>query len=123
MKKRWPNKKLFWLVPVGNPRIKVILANPPTLRVEMAKPLPEPGIDAQELIPQVLDAMKDRGFNQAAVCSRLSISPVYFSLWLRNKQMPKSKHEEYTYALDQWLKDTTFSIVDGTLVGSGPPQA
>ena len=84
---------------------------------------PERRIDVQKLIPQVLSAMRDRGFSQTAVCARLSISPVYLSLWLRNKQMPESKRNIYTSALNQWFEDATFSITDPASTGTKRHQA
>ena len=43
--------------------------------------------------------MKARGATQTAVCIRLSLSPVYFSMWLRHKDIPKSTAALYTVHL------------------------
>ena len=40
--------------------------------------------------------MKERGATQTSVCVRLSLSPVYFSMWLRHKDIPKSTAALYT---------------------------
>lgn len=88
-----------------------------------APTLPLPSVEAEELLPQVHQAMQERNFNQTAVCVRLSISPVYFSLWLRRRQMPPLKQNVYTYVLEQWVKDAAFHIDDPAITGTKQNQA
>ena len=58
--------------------------------------LPEPRQSQEEATAKVFEVMKARGATQTAVCIRLSLSPVYFSMWLRHKDIPKSTSALYT---------------------------
>ena len=93
--------------------------------------------------------MKERGATQTSVCVRLSLSPVYFSMWLRHKDIPKSTAALYTVhghpqpgpqpdpqpdprpspnrdprqaALEQWLDDPAVFIRHARITNTNPAQ-
>lgn len=84
--------------------------------------LPEPRQTQEEATAKVFEVMKARGATQTAVCIRLSLSPVYFSMWLRHKDIPKSTAGLYTAALEQWLDDPTVFIRHARTTKTNPAQ-
>jgi hypothetical protein len=84
--------------------------------------LPEPRQSQEEATAKVFEVMKARGATQTAVCIRLSLSPVYFSMWLRHKDIPKSTAALYTAALEQWLDDPAVFIRHARITKTNPAQ-
>ena len=84
--------------------------------------LPEPTMSVEDLAPKVLEAVQTRGVSQTAVCGTLSLSPVYFSIWLKGKAMPETTKKLYTSALELWLDDESFVIHDPALTRTNPSQ-
>ena len=84
--------------------------------------LPEPRQSQDEATAKVFDVMKARGATQTAVCIRLSLSPVYFSMWLRHKDIPKATASLYTAALEQWLDDPSVFIRHAKITKTNPAQ-
>jgi len=48
--------------------------------------LPKATLGQVELTALVAKAMAERGMSQNQVCGQLALSPVYFSMWLRQRQ-------------------------------------
>lgn len=84
--------------------------------------LPEPTVAYDELMVQMAEALRSRSMSQSAVCSVLALSPVYFSIWLKNKPMPEATKKCYSAAAELWLADSTFAILDPVLTNTNPSQ-
>ncbi len=84
--------------------------------------LPTPTRTAEELASSVLDALHARSLSQTALCCQLSLSPVYFSIWLKSKPMPDLTKQLYSSAVELWLEDAEFHILDPSLTRTNPSQ-
>ena len=84
--------------------------------------LPAPTGEAEDLAQQVLDMITERQMSQTAVCGQLALSPVYFSIWLKGKDMPKMTKQLYSSACELWLADPTFTVLDPALTRTNPSQ-
>ena len=84
--------------------------------------LPEPTVAYEDLTVQCAEALRVRGMSQTAVCAALALSPVYFSIWLKGKDMPKMTKQLYSSACELWLADPTFTVLDPALTRTNPSQ-
>ena len=86
--------------------------------------LPAPTLDAEEIAKKMVEALAERGLSQAAVCTVLAFSPVYFSIFLRGSKsgMPETTKRLYSSACELWLSDPSFAILDPALTRTNPSQ-
>jgi len=98
------------------------VSEPARLSEDQVTELPEPTRSQTEIIRLVLEAMEERGVNQTFICGRLALSPVYFSMWLKEKQMPARKKSLYASACEMWVGDEAFSIRNASLTDTNPAQ-
>ena len=84
--------------------------------------LPLPTRAAEELASSVLEMLRTRGLSQTALCCQLSLSPVYFSIWLKGRPMPELTKQLYSAAIELWLDDEQFHILDPSITRTNPSQ-
>ena len=72
--------------------------------------LPAPSLPFEEVRTRAVDAMRARSFTQSGLCRRLCLSPVYFSMWLREKALPAAVKAAYHAAVETWVADETFTV-------------
>ncbi|KAL1495958.1 hypothetical protein AB1Y20_014600 [Prymnesium parvum] len=84
--------------------------------------LPPPTIELRELARRVMGRLKEWNLTQSALCVQLALSPVYFSCWLRERELPKVTKQLYSSALEAWMADPHFNIQDPSITGTPSTQ-
>ena len=85
--------------------------------------LPPATTPYETLVRTVTREMEARDLTQTEICRALSLSPVYFSIWLRQKDgMPANTRGLYSSALELWIADAALTIDDPALTNTKASQ-
>ena len=91
--------------------------------MSFADGLPPAKMSYDKLVRTVNRKMEARELTQSEVCRALSLSPVYLSIWLRQKDgMPASTRGLYSAALELWVADAALTIDDPALTNTKASQ-
>ena len=85
--------------------------------------LPAASTPYDVLVRRVSATMDERQINQTEVCRALSLSPVYLSLWLRQREgISMLQRGLYSAALEPWVGDASFTLDDPQLTNTKASQ-